>query len=115
MFHRGIRWTKPEYRFRSLPGNAFERQLKGSIQMGLIEPISNGWSMAKASFGVLRMDPELLLFPVVSAMTCMIVLASFALPLLGMGDNFLTELQDDQTTSADIIAYVMMFLFYFAN
>ncbi len=83
--------------------------------MSFMERVSNGWSLAKASFKVLRLDPELLVFPIVSAFTCLIVLASFLVPLFGMGIDNLEVLRDDKTTAADIIAYALLFLFYFIN
>ncbi len=83
--------------------------------MRFFERIQNGWSLAMSSFKVLRMDPELMLFPLASGITCLLVLASFVLPLVGFGGQYLEVLQDDETTLSDIVAYVLLFLFYFAN
>lgn len=83
--------------------------------MGFFDRISNGWSLAMASFRVLRLDPELMLFPLASAVACLVVMASFALPLLGMGGDYLDVITDDKTTATDIVAYVLLFLFYFVN
>ncbi|MBW3598915.1 MAG: hypothetical protein KY475_16785 [Planctomycetes bacterium] len=47
--------------------------------------ISNGWKLAQESWQVLKLDRELLVFPLVSGIACLLVLASFALPLWGSG------------------------------
>lgn len=83
--------------------------------MSFWDRISNGWSLAMASFKVLRLDPELMVFPLASAVACVVVLASFALPLFGLGGGYLEAITDDKTTGADILAYALMFLFYFLN
>lgn len=83
--------------------------------MSFLDRIKNGWSLAMASFKVLKMDPELMLFPLASGFTCLLVMASFALPLMGLGGDYLEVITDDETTASDVIAYVLMFLFYFAN
>jgi hypothetical protein len=44
--------------------------------------ISRGWSLMKQSWAVLQSDKELMLFPVLSSVACLFVLASFALPLI---------------------------------
>ena len=47
-----------------------------------MERFGRSWDMVKACFGVLRDDKELLLFPVFSGISAILVLATFALPLL---------------------------------
>ncbi len=47
-----------------------------------MERISRSWSLVKASWGVLRTDKELLLFPVVSTIVSLVVVAIFAIPVL---------------------------------
>lgn len=81
-----------------------------------LDKIRNGWSLAMSSFEVLKLDPELMLFPLASGLSCLMILASFALPLIGFGDGtYMDVLLDDETTSTDILAYLLLFLFYFAN
>ena len=81
--------------------------------MSFFTRIGNGFSLAKASLKVLKLDPELMLFPLASGITCLLVCASFILPMLGMGEGYFEALTDDVVTGADILAYVMTFLFYF--
>jgi hypothetical protein len=47
-----------------------------------MERFGRSWDLVKACFGVLRDDKELLLFPILSGIAAITVLATFALPLL---------------------------------
>ena len=47
----------------------------------MFQRIANGWELARQSWEVLKLDKELLLFPLMSGIACLIVLASFAIPL----------------------------------
>jgi hypothetical protein len=75
--------------------------------------IATGWELAKQSFGILRQDKELVLFPLLSGVACVLVLASFVVPLWGtpMFDQVLNDKQAPQ----DPLVYVVMFAFYFVN
>ncbi len=48
----------------------------------MFERMARGWALMTESWHVLRLDKELLLFPVFSAIACLLVMASFALPLI---------------------------------
>ncbi len=48
----------------------------------MFERFARGWALMKQSWQVLRLDKELLLFPVLSSIACLLVMASFALPLV---------------------------------
>ena len=52
----------------------------------MFEKFARSWSLIKASANVLRQDKELLVFPAISAIAVVLVLASFVLPLFGMMD-----------------------------
>ncbi len=79
----------------------------------MFQRISNGWSLAMQSFGVLRLDKELLVFPMLSGIAGAFVLASFALPL------WLSGAAEQAVNNGDllhnVVAYVVLFAFYFAN
>lgn len=79
----------------------------------MFDRLANGWSLTKQSFQVLMLDKELLLFPVLSGISSLVVLASFAIPLwtTGQAEVILNEGQ----TPENPLAYVILFLFYFAN
>ena len=49
----------------------------------MFERLSRSWQLVKASATVLKQDRKLLLFPLISSMALLAVLASFAIPVLG--------------------------------
>ncbi|HWB13145.1 MAG TPA: DUF6159 family protein [Pirellulales bacterium] len=75
--------------------------------------LSNGWELAQQSLQVLRLDKELMFFPAMSGLACLLVLASFAVPfwLSGEVDVILQNRQAPQNP----LAYVLLFAFYFVN
>ena len=50
----------------------------------MFEKFSRSWDMVKASAAVLRSDRELMLFPVLSGLAALLVMATFALPTLAL-------------------------------
>lgn len=48
----------------------------------MFERMSRGWALMKESWQVLRSDKELMLFPILSSIACLLVMASFALPVI---------------------------------
>ena len=67
--------------------------------------LSNSWELVKASWHVLLADKELLLFPIVSFVASLVVIATFAVPtiLAGVFDEF---------TGVPVAGYVIGFVFY---
>lgn len=49
----------------------------------MFEKFSRSWELAKASAAVLRSDKELMVFPVVSSIATLVVLATFLVPMVG--------------------------------
>ncbi|HET9948081.1 MAG TPA: DUF6159 family protein [Longimicrobiales bacterium] len=72
--------------------------------------LSNSFALVKASAEVLRMDKELLLFPLMSSLATILVTASFVAPMFMMGPDLLVE--GETFTYA---GYVYGFLFYLAQ
>ena len=64
---------------------------------------SRSWELVKASAGVLRSDKELLVFPVISGIAALFVLASFVIPIVSL------KLFEGGTGP---LGYVIGFLFY---
>jgi hypothetical protein len=75
----------------------------------MIERLKNSWELAKASGQVLMADKELLLFPVFSGISMILVIISFFVPLAFAG--FMT----DQGGVIGFGAYVIFFIFYFVQ
>lgn len=71
----------------------------------MFEKIADSWSLVKSSAQVLRQDKELLLLPVLSFLATLVVLASFALPMLKVYGSFSPE-------SRGLVFWVFGFLFY---
>lgn len=75
--------------------------------------LTTGWHLAVQSFHVLRLDKELLLFPILSGFSCMLVLASFAVPL--WYTDALQGLQQDGNITENPLALLVTFAFYATN
>ncbi len=80
----------------------------------MFERMSNGWELTKESLRVLKLDKELLLFPLVSGIACLLVLASFAVPLWQTGALEAAQ-ADLERTQNNPLTYVVLFAFYFVN
>lgn len=73
----------------------------------MFEKFAQSWSLIKASASVLRSDKELLVFPLLSAISCLIVTASFFVPAMlnGVFSRFEGE-------GASPLLYLVLFAFY---
>lgn len=80
--------------------------------------ISHTWELMGQSWRLLKQDKELLVFPLVSGFCCLLVIASFAVPLI-MTDSWMPpsaeEGQQAVSTSDQVIYYATLFAFYFCN
>lgn len=74
----------------------------------MFERLSRSWTLLKASAGVVRDEPVLLAFPLMSFVCAAAVVVTFALPLMA-GDT----VRDDEP-ARDAIAYVWVFCLYLA-
>ena len=63
----------------------------------MFEKLSYTWELMRASWGVLQRDKRLLVFPLLSGIACLLVLASFAIPI------FITGYWHPPTRQADIV------------
>jgi hypothetical protein len=79
----------------------------------MFSKLSVGWDLVVHSFRVLREDKRLIVFPLLSGISCLIVLASFAVPLMGTPQA--KAILDERHVPKDPLSYVLLFLFYFAN
>lgn len=68
---------------------------------------SNSWALVKASANVLKLDKELMVFPLMSGVATALVVASFIVPLAVTG-GFEIFAED----GASYLGYVLGFLFY---
>jgi hypothetical protein len=77
----------------------------------MFERISRSFALARSSWDVLRTDKKLLIFPILSGVCCLIVLASFLTPFIA-----LLVIQQKQPEEIPEWVYgVATFVFYFCN
>lgn len=87
----------------------------------MFDRMANGWAIAQSSWGVIRRDPVLLVFPVLSGIACLLVLATFIAPVFavpGLIESIRAAIDTEdanQRTVATAIAGAVAFLFYFVN
>lgn len=75
----------------------------------MLERISNGWALVKASWNVLRADKELIVFPIVSMIGAILVTITFIVPSI-LGGLFAGVAAGEQASR--VMAGVLAFLFY---
>ena len=80
-----------------------------------MDRIRRSWALAKASYGVLRADRELVVFPLISFAALVVVLILYALPLALVGINLdrgeLTPVGYALTALFYVAAYTVTFFF----
>jgi len=72
------------------------------------------FQMMGASWDVLKKDRELLLFPLFSCICCLLVMVSFAWPMVA-NDAWAPPSGEEVTQAQEIIYYLTLFMFYFCN
>src|SRR5678816_1486572 len=82
--------------------------------------ISNGLELTGQCWKVLKLDKELLLFPIISSIACFLVLLSFAAPLFfsGILDQIINHAPGKGTSvraQGEPVFYLVLFAFYFVN
>ncbi|MCD6415975.1 MAG: hypothetical protein J7M08_04695 [Planctomycetes bacterium] len=75
--------------------------------------ISYTFSLMSASWQVLKKDKELLVFPLLSGICCLLVIASFAVPVFMTGSY--APPAGEATTAQQVAYYLTLFAFYFCN
>ncbi len=75
---------------------------------------STTWSLMGSSWQLLKKDKEILLFPLISGICCLIVLASFAIPMV-VTSNALQPADGAARSDSHEMYYALLFLFYFFN
>lgn len=67
----------------------------------MFESLFRSWDIVKKSFGVLMSEKRLLIFPFLSMLVMLVLLASFIVPVFVLGDN--------------VLFIPLLFVFYFAS
>jgi Family of unknown function (DUF6159) len=80
----------------------------------MFDKLSNSFALARSSWSVLCTDKKLLIFPVLSGIACLMVMASFAAPvLLLIMQNPQRDFDFDKLPPA--LSYGLLFAFYFLS
>src|SRR5687768_16942857 len=81
--------------------------------MNFLDRFTNGWTITLHSFKVLKANKELIIFPILSGISMLMILGSFAAVLLsGAGWDIDNVYLDD---SSGLITYLLVFLYYLVN
>lgn len=75
--------------------------------------LSRTWKMMAASWQILKKDKEMLIFTLLSTISCIAVIASFAIPLYSYGEW--QPPRKDAPLEDQVMYYSILFLFYFCN
>jgi hypothetical protein len=78
-----------------------------------MKKIARTWSLMSACWQVLKRDKEMLLFPFISGFCCLLLVASFAIPLYATG-HWRPPARDAQMDQ-QLMYYGVLFLFYVCN
>lgn len=79
----------------------------------MFDRISRSWSLAGACWDILMEDPALLIFPLLSSLAIMVLLASFALPVWMVHHSLQSALADGSTThTLRLLSYAATYAFY---
>ena len=82
--------------------------------MGFFDRLSNGWTLAMNSFKVLKENKQLIIFPILSSISLVLVMASFILVFFGI-NGWPDEGLEDSSSGPQLSYYVYLFLFYLVN
>ncbi|MCC7504516.1 MAG: hypothetical protein IT259_04405 [Saprospiraceae bacterium] len=82
--------------------------------MGFFSRLSNGWELAKTSLHIINQNRSLLLFPVFSSVSLILVLATFfGGGFFLFGDQIDRMMNDEQ--SSNILGIAVIFIYYLIN
>jgi hypothetical protein len=79
--------------------------------MNLMTKFSNGWTIANNSFKVLKENRQLVIFPILSGASIIVILASFCIAFLGFSGWDIDQVSEPGT----VMSYAIVFLFYIVN
>jgi hypothetical protein len=81
--------------------------------MNFFTRLSNGWNLAMNSFSVLKENRQLIVFPILSGISMILVISSFAVAALAAAGWDIDSVRD--TDTHNVMNYVFVFLYYLVN
>lgn len=82
--------------------------------MSFFDRLSNGWTLAMNSFKVLKENKQLIIFPILSSISLVLVMGSFILVFLGI-NGWPDDSVEDSSSASNLSYYLFLFLFYLVN
>lgn len=79
----------------------------------MFQRISNSFSLAKSSWNVLQTDKQLIIFPILSGIACVLIMATFAAPFIISPD--LLSFLENENQQTPVWVYPVLFVYYFCN
>jgi hypothetical protein len=79
--------------------------------MGFFDRLSNGWQIAMNSFKVLKENKQLVLFPILSGISILLILGSFVTMMLAGAGWDIEQVEDPGGTAS----FLYLFLYYLVN
>ncbi|HMI77563.1 MAG TPA: DUF6159 family protein [Ferruginibacter sp.] len=79
--------------------------------MSFFDRLSNGWTITMNSFSILKKNKQLIIFPILSGISLLLMMGIFILGILAAAGWDVDYINTDN----DIVNYALMFLFYFVN
>jgi len=79
--------------------------------MSFFDRLSNGWKIALNSFKILKANKQLIIFPVLSGLSLLLIIASFFTAIWGASGWDVNNIAEPGATTS----YLIMILFYVVN
>jgi hypothetical protein len=83
--------------------------------MSFFSRITNGWQLTKTSLRIINENRSLLLFPVLSTISLVAILATFFGGTFFLIGDSLEALLDENSIFTDVMGYVLIFTYYLIN
>src|SRR5262245_6286234 len=81
--------------------------------MNFFDRLSNGWKLAMNSFQVLKENRQLIIFPILSGISMLLVISSFVVVALAAAGWNVDAYRD--TDTRDVTNYLFVFGYYLVN
>ena len=80
--------------------------------MNFFQRLENGWKLTISSFKILRANKQLIIFPVLSGASLLVIIGSFVIAALAVNN---WEVQNIGEARGKVEYYGVLFLFYLVN
>src|SRR3984885_3845413 len=78
----------------------------------VFDKISRSWALAGQCWDVLKQDPKLLVFPLLSSIALLILLGSFAVPVIAIYHSAAPSVADGTAHTSRLLFYITTYAFY---